>query len=253
MDADFVAGSAGTNPDEPHPPPERLAALADEPPTPVEARHLAGCLSCRAEVESYQSLLALARAERDRLSEPLTDWKSLSGVLAHEGLIATEAPSHRHAGPPRLRAWVVRSAAAVLLVAGGVAAGRFSVRQNTPDHGIIPTIVDQLSDIKAPPSQFSTDTSTQSASGQARFASADDALAAVLNAETAYQGTGIPDDYQTRLAALDEVARTTRAAMYRAPHDDVLRRVYLTSVDARDATLRELGQTIPASLRGGRY
>ena len=267
MDADFVAGSAGTNPDEPHPPPERLAALADEPPTPVEARHLAGCLSCRAEVESYQSLLALARAERDRLSEPLTDWKSLSGVLAHAGLIATEAPSHRHAGPPRLRAWVVRSAAAVLLVAGGVAAGRFSVRQNTPDHGIIPTIVDQLSDIKAPPSQFSTDTSTQSASGQARFASADDALAAVLNAETAYRhavaylmvadsadkGTGIPDDYQTRLAALDEVARTTRAAMYRAPHDDVLRRVYLTSVDARDATLRELGQTIPASLRGGRY
>ena len=99
MDADFVAGSAGTNPDEPHPPPERLAALADEPPTPVEARHLAGCLSCRAEVESYQSLLALARAERDRLSEPLTDWKSLSGVLAHEGL---KPPARRATTTPRL-------------------------------------------------------------------------------------------------------------------------------------------------------
>jgi hypothetical protein len=102
---------------------------------------------------------------------------------------------------------------------------------------------------------------------QYKYASADDALAAVMNAETIYRhavaylmvadsadkGEGIPDDYRTRLAALDEVTRATSAAMLRAPHDNVLRRVYLSSVDAREATLQELGQTIPASLRGGRY
>ncbi len=100
-----------------------------------------------------------------------------------------------------------------------------------------------------------------------KFESADDAIAAVLNAETQYRhavaylmvsdsadkGAGIPNDYATRLAALDEVARTAQAALIAAPHDVVLRRVYTNSVDAREATLRELGQTIPASLHGGQY
>ena len=40
--------------------PERLAALADETPTPAEAEHLAGCLVCRREREAYVALVDLA-------------------------------------------------------------------------------------------------------------------------------------------------------------------------------------------------
>jgi hypothetical protein len=268
MDADFVAGPTGANPGEPHPPPERLAALADELPTPTEEFHLASCPECASEVESYRSLLALTRAERDRLAEPLTNWQSLSDALTAETLLTAPDRGHRPpAALPRLRAWATRSAAAVVLVAGGVVVGRFSVHADKPVNNNDQTTTAAVSDIKTPASDDNGATQGQFTASAQKFASADDALAAVLNAETIYRhavaylmvsdsadkGTGIPNDYATRLAALDEVARTTRAALFAAPHDVVLRRVYLNSVDAREATLRELGQTIPASLHGGQY
>src|SRR5579863_578566 len=256
MDADRIAGPGGPAPAESHLVPERLAALADENPTSAEALHLAACPECSAEVDSYRSLLALTRAERDRLNEPLTDWESIREALAAE-TPETAAPARQRPAPAaRMRSWATRSAAAVILVSSGVALGRYSARPGAPAGGSpAPTVVANSASLV----QFAP-------TGQ-QFESADDALAAVLNAETQYRhavaylmvsdsgdkGAGIPNDYATRLAALDEVARTAQAALIAAPHDVVLRRVYTNSVDAREATLRELGRTIPASLHGGQY
>jgi hypothetical protein len=268
MDADRIAGAAGPNPAESHPTPERLAALADETPTPAEDQHLAGCAVCAAEVGSYRSLLALTRSERDRLCEPLTNWESLRPALAEETLLrASPARQRPSSAGARLRPWAARSAAALILVSSGVALGRFSAR---PASGTTETPASPngaANDTKAPPTRDNGTSTTQFTSSSPKFASADEALAAVLNAETAYRhavaylmvsdsadkGAGIPNDYATRLAALDEVARTAQAALIAAPHDAVLRRVYANSVDAREATLRELGRTIPASLHGGQY
>jgi hypothetical protein len=267
MDADRIAGAAGPNPAESHPVPERLAALADETPTPAEEQHLAGCTACAAEVGSYRSLLALTQAERDRLSEPLTNWESLRVALADEALLRASPARQRPSPAARMRPWAARSAAALVLVSSGVALGRLSARP-TPTIGETPASANVADhDIKAPETRDNGANTTQFTSSSQKFASADDAIAAVLNAETVYRhavaylmvsdsadkGAGIPNDYATRLAALDEVARTAQAALIAAPHDAVLRRVYTNSVDAREATLRELGRTIPASLHGGQY
>lgn len=267
MDAGRIAGPGGPLPAESHLAPERLAALADEPATSAEVQHLASCAACATEVESYRSLLVLTRAERDRLGEPLTNWDSIREALATDAPETATPARQRPAAAARMRSWATRSAAAVVLVSSGVALGRFSARPaaSTGENSVATSIASSNS--TAPASGDNSANVVQFTPTAQKFESADDALAAVLNAETQYRhavaylmvsdsadkGAGIPNDYATRLAALDEVARTAQAALIAAPHDVVLRRVYANSVDAREATLRELGRTIPASLHGGQY
>jgi hypothetical protein len=61
------------------------------------------------------------------------------------------------------------------------------------------------------------------------------------------------DLYQTRLAALDEIAAATRSALYRAPQDPMLNQYYLTTLGAREATLRQIGATLPETRKLERY
>lgn len=89
-------------PSVPHLDPERLAALADEPPTADEAAHLATCLACRRERGAHQALLALVRelgpdaeatdAAPADADEPLVPWAALAGALRDEGLVRTPEP-----------------------------------------------------------------------------------------------------------------------------------------------------------------
>jgi hypothetical protein len=50
--------------------------------------------------------------------------------------------------------------------------------------------------------------------------------------------------YRTRLAALDNVMTEIRGALKEAPEDPVINQYYLTTVSAREATLRQLGTTL---------
>lgn len=267
MDADRTAEPSGTGLPGSHLAPERLAALADESPTPADQQHLASCSVCTAEVASYRSLLSLTRAERDRLSEPLTNWESLREALAEEMPLTASPGRLGAASGSRTASWAARSAAAIILVSAGVALGRFSAPSPAAQAAAGPGASLASGDFNAPDTRQLGANAVQVSSSTQKFESADDALAAVLSAETQYRhavaylmvsdsadkGVGIPNDYATRLAALDEVARTAQAALAAAPHDVVLRRVYDNSVVAREATLRELGRTIPVSLHGGQY
>jgi hypothetical protein len=49
------------------------------------------------------------------------------------------------------------------------------------------------------------------------------------------------------------VLSTTRQAMRDAPHDPVINGYYLTTIGQREATLRQLNTTLPASLRLASY
>jgi len=62
-----------------------------------------------------------------------------------------------------------------------------------------------------------------------------------------------PDTYRTRLAALDNVMTEMRSALHEAPHDPVINQYYLATVGAREATLRQLGTTLPAGARLNRF
>src|ERR1051325_8739623 len=99
---------------------ERLAALVEEAPTAAELSHLASCADCSRERRAYESLSEMAR-NGVALGTPLTSWNRLAPRLRDDGVIDTGRGFGRRA--VRSRVWL-QAAAAVLLVAGGVAAGR---------------------------------------------------------------------------------------------------------------------------------
>lgn len=228
---------------------ERLAAIADDNPTADEATHVAGCWDCRAELAAYRRLARLS-AMAPVPMEPLTAWSQLAPRLRDEGIInASGTASERLAGATshprrRLPAWGLRAAAGVVLVLGGALVGRLSTG--------LPAF------------------SLGSASQQdiAGFSSNEEAVRALTVAQQQYQSAAAflaaqdtsarfigmnRDAYQVRLAALDEIAAATRAALYRTPQDPMLNQYYLTTLGAREATIRQIGATMPDTRRLERY
>lgn len=238
---------------------DRLAALHDEPPSTSEAEHLAGCVACARAREGHRTLVALASIEQNAEGAPLTDWATLSARLREEGLIG-RTPVWRESSSGR---WL-RAAAALLLVAGGIATGRLTAgmtlfgrpgsaavaRDRTPApelvNGAVPVSADG-----APP----------------RIGSVSEALALIGRAERDYQAAATflvendgasrspdePDVFRARLAALDGAAAATRQALAVAPADPVINRYYLAAMGAREVTLRQLGTTLPGGARLSRY
>ena len=221
-----------------HLPSERLAALVNEPPDASELAHLASCADCAREREAYLQLSALASADRDRIGVPLTRWDSLSAALSRD-----EAPMTRRRRWG-LSAWG-RAAAAVLLLASGAVAGRYSATRS------VAAAASQRTDSLAIP-----DTSL-------RFSSMDEAVKAQAWSQAVYQqatayvaqndtsakaGGESPAGMRTRLAALDRVLETTGAALNKAPYDPVINGYYLTTLGQREATLRQLRTSLPAGV-----
>jgi hypothetical protein len=238
--------------------PERLAALADDDPTAVEATHLAGCARCSAERTAHRTLLVLAHREGARPGDPLTSWTSLAADLRDEGLIGpppdpmTITPTHGTPIPGARRRFAsqgwMRAAAALLLVAAGAAAGRYSVRPATLAGADSPTVTDAGAPVD--PAGFST----------VSYSSTTDAMTAFLRSQREMQQAAaylaereqisVPnseiDMYRARLAALDGMVSVSRAALYEAPADPVINQYYLATLGAREATMRQIGRRLPA-------
>lgn len=235
-----------------HLPAERLAALADADPTIAEADHLAACAECGREWRAYRALGNLAAGARGATDTPLLSWDVLSERLRAEGLQrSAERPAAARA--VATRRWMIRAAAAIVLFAGGLVAGRVSYAVVPADDAI--RGADVVADAGDP------------SDVDAVFESEEEALTAMLDAERRYQlaasylvsndsATRLDnaDSYRTRLAALDEVAAATRRALYEAPYDPVINRYYLTTLGAREATLRQLDATLePVGMQVGRF
>lgn len=230
---------------------DRLAAFADDTPTADEATHLAGCWDCRAEVAAYRRLARLS-AMAPVPMEPLTAWSRLAPQLRAEGLIVdlgrSVAPAlggaevlplpARRGGMP----WVTRVAAGLALLVGGAALGRFSVQAPVAAEPVV----------AAAPSFGSTEEALQVlTAAQQQYQTAAAFLAAQ---DTGSRFVGMNQDaYRTRLAALDEIAAAARTALYRTPQDPMLNQYYLTTLGAREATLRQIGATMPETRRLERY
>lgn len=232
-----------------HLPIERLAELADTVPTPFEREHLQGCARCARELEAYRGVVSLARDERRRIAPPITDWTSLRGALDAEGLVARPGRRMRPA-----QRWAWRAASAVVLVGGGALAGRLSAGMPMGGFGVasnVPVVGDPI---------------TVPVSEGASFRSSDEALAQLERAQRAYEdaaaylaahdttsGERAPDQYRTRLAALDMASETFEQALTDAPVDPILNQYFMATMNAREATIRRLGTAMPASVRVGRF
>jgi hypothetical protein len=273
--------------------PERLAALADEAPTPEEGAHLAHCLSCRRERDAFVALLALAQregraaTELDGAADPLTSWGAIADALRADGMLAPAAPSRTAVALVRsdddvrvlplpvspgrggrigrvLEGGLLRRvAAAALFVAGGMAAGRASVGAPALPLTEPPAIAGVAS------MSFDDAESAGSAlltAGASTFASVDQASAVLARAQRDYQraaaflaehdstsAVGSSDVLRARLAALDDMMPRVREALNEAPQDPVLNQVYLSTYDVRESTLRQLGRALPVGARVNGY
>jgi hypothetical protein len=254
---------------------ERLAALADSEPTPLEADHLAVCAACARERAASRALLMMARAEREQLGMPLTRWDSLAPELHRAGLVAAGALmsasppageaelAARSASVRRAVRWL-QAAAVLVLVGGGAALGRLSA-------GVSPFSFDWFAESSAAVQStervpLSPLPAISGATGVdamlPEFSSVDEALVALQRYQVAYQhaaayladhdSTTHVDDseaYRTRLAALDRAGRAMSEALREAPYDPVINGYYLTTLGQREATLRQLATALPDGYR----
>lgn len=239
--------------------PERLAALADGEPSADDAAHLVECADCAREVAAYRALLVHAAHERSTvLGEPLTDWSLLSDRLRGEGLLGRAGGAR---GPFGLRVWV-QAAAAAVIAAVGVAAGRASVR---PAGG--PAASGAVAATATTPNGAGARLTSASADSARAITSVSDALALMRRAESDYRlaaayiaandtsvgGRSGVDLYRTRLAALDRVSQAALAAVNEAPSDPVVNQYLISARSARAVTLQQLNESLPAGVKLASY
>ena len=236
---------------------ERLAALADEPPTADEQRHLDDCAECAQEVAAHRSLVTMAGAERDVMGIPLTRWDTLSRRLREEGLLPGEPMSvtaefHAPVGrrKPSGRA-MMRFAAAIMLVAGGAVMGRASTGASILPEGVLGAPA-AASVAQRPFGEELIPTTFASVEEAERYkelyeAAYRNAVSYLATSDSVTRGT--PAVMRARLAALDRVSRTMSEALRDAPYDPVINDFYINSFGQREATLRQLNTVLPHGVR----
>lgn len=229
--------------------PERLAALSDDTPTPIESAHITTCDTCSAELVAQRKLARMAAAAGPVTDGPVSNFDALVPRLKAEGLIA--APDRRVV----IIRWTARVAASLALVAGGVFAGRMSVAApvGAVAQGSDATGAGSLVAGAQPVSSFRTpdDAVKALSSSQQTYQSAAAYLAAQ---DTTSHFIGLNENtYRTRLTALDDILAATRAALYQAPQDPVLNQYYQGTLSARQATLVQLRGVMPVAARKGSY
>ncbi len=231
--------------------PERLAALTDETPTPIEAAHLTTCEACTAEIATQRRLARMAVAAQAVTMPALSNFDALIPRLRAEELIAPPV----RAGVARR--WAVRIAASLVLVSGGVMAGRLTANKELP---ILPV---------GPATAATAGTAADlTASAPSTFKSSDEAVKMLAVSQQTYENAAAylaaqdtsahfiglnQNSYRARLQALDQMAAATRTALYQAPQDPLLNQYYLATLSARKETLRQIGLTMPATKALQRY
>lgn len=253
---------------------ERLASLDHEPLTELESAHLSECAECRAERDAYAMLARLALEERGEGASgvaraahaegaegvmstgvesgvALSDWESLSQRLREEGLVLDAGSSVRRSFAGRM--WgsgVWRAAAALLLVAGGVYAGRLSV----PGAGAVAG--GELRDMASAGGSVAGGYVSGVLNGGVEFSSVEEATRVLATAQREYERASLwlasndttirsPEVFRARLAALDQMMAASRAALREAPQDPLLNHYYLSAYTAREATLQQLVSILP--------
>src|SRR5690625_337231 len=182
---------------------EQLARLLDEEPTPTEMRHLEGCASCRTDLEALRADPAGLAQLPDLVPPPPELWEGLQVQLRAEGLIRERTRWWTLEAPRSLRA----AAAIVLFLAGGVVG--YGI------HGL----------------------------GFGDEGGSDELIAeyrTTLQHYAALLSDSIALDPVERLEILDELVRTTSAALDLAPADPLINGYHHLALTERDAALQRL-------------
>jgi hypothetical protein len=223
--------------------PERLAALADGEPTAAEATHLSSCSACAHEIAVHRRLLMLAWQERETLTAPLTSWEAIAAQAHGEGLI--RAARYAHDARSALRATRrLQAAAAVVLLAGGMAIGRLALPAFVSTERADARLASNADTVVNFRSTAEAVSVLQRAERDYRMA-----MMYLSGQDTVTRAADDPAIYRARLAALEEMNGVALDAVHQAPQDPLMNRIYLSTLGARDATLRQLGEKLPENVK----
>jgi hypothetical protein len=238
---------------------ETLARLIDDTPDPTEAGHLDNCEQCRDELEAMRADVAALQMLPD-VEPPIVQWVRLEQRLEREGLMRRNWRWQ----PTALRA----AAAVVIFVLGGISSALLmrsepreyltqaeqpasrEVQQIEPLVNTPATLAENqitaapLPSVATQPATMQPPRTAEEAATRLRAAEADYLTALTRFSE--FAGRMAEGDPVARLAALESIVATTRAALGRAPADPVINGYHLTAVAQRDALLRQVsasGQT----------
>lgn len=204
---------------------EDLARLVDERPTEDEAVHLSGCSECRQELDELEGQVR-ATAGMPELRAPDGEWEALVRRLTAERIPAVR--SSRLLGPGGTwRGALLRMAAALALFVSG---------------GMTSELLRGGAGADQPTAFAVADVSTAQEAERALIATEAEYVAA-LSRYAELAGTDISDDPLNRLAALEGIVLTTRAALRDAPADPVINGYHLTALTQREAMLRQISRT----------
>jgi hypothetical protein len=179
----------------------------------------------------------LVSDERARDGATLNTWEIIAERAKEEGLIRN-IPRFRWVSAP-----LTRAAAAVIVLAGGMAIGRWmpaSGESEPPVAAATPAPV---------PARFTT---VEEAWATLDRASAEYQSASAFLAANNSGAASVADSvsiYRNRLAALEQLMNATATARENAPRDPVINQYYLAALGAREATFQQLGAVRPANLR----
>ncbi len=224
---------------------------------------------------SESALDALIAREQTRIVAPLTEWRTLALQLREEGLLRPRGSATSSADADMGRAgrssrstradvaprtgwrptaarWTMRLAAGAALVGGGIVVGRGM----TLGDDLIQTMRVAIQDADSTRGHRTVSVNV----GSRPFRSSEDAKSVLVRSQSDYQRaaaflaasdtTGVPrlspDIYQDRLAALDEMTNASMNALRGAPGDPLLNQYYLSAAAAREATLQQLHNALPA-------
>jgi hypothetical protein len=237
---------------------ETLARLIDESPDPTEMGHLDICQQCRVELEAMRADVSAMHALPDP-DPSIAQWLRLEDRLEREGLM------RRHW---RWQPVVLRMAAAIVIfVLGGLAAAlvmrrdtQYLTANDTPARQVVQqplstpnpaaTLANSVTDpgpiVTEAPGAVALQPARTAEEAATRLRTAESDYLAALTRFTELSGRIDEGDPLARLAALESIVATTRAALGRAPADPVINGYHLTAVAQRDALLRQVsasGQT----------
>jgi hypothetical protein len=202
--------------------PERLAALVDDAPTSTELAHLVACTECARERASYSALTALTKSA-PTLDVPLTTWGQLAPSLRKHGVIA---------GPPRgvvyrTARMSMRIAAGVTLIAGGMAAGRFSAGAR---------VVPSLAELRGPVTFASVEAAEQAlTAAEQQWDAASQFIMTAAPSVSVHQSSA---DVQKEMSGLFAIRRAARSIPRQDPRMDRIVDLVTSEYTGRFQTLQ---------------
>jgi hypothetical protein len=206
---------------------DEIARLADEIPTLGEAQHLQDCEMCSEALHEMREQTVQLSALPD-LDPPDRLWGRIEAELHDDELVTRRTARTATTGA------ILRLAASLAIFVMGAATGGLYVARSAAAQpaarasGELPTANGEL-----PPTNDVIEATV-------RLNEAESAYLRALTAYSQLTGSGEGIDPINRLAALEGIVLTTRAALQEAPADPVINNYHLTALGQRDALLKQM-------------